>query len=1451
MTRTIIKTLMLWGCAICLLPAHAQSINTKIVAQTTCNTSVSVPVVVTNCNGVGAVSLKLNYNSNLLTYAGYQNAHTALSSGLLSISANTTRISISWAGSTPFSIGNDTLLWLQFTGVPGTSTMSWDTQTPGSCEYSDGNGQILAATYTNGNIVINQLPSINVQPVDKVVLNGLATSFSVSASGTGLTYRWQMSTNGGITFANTPTSSPYSGTTGATLNINPASLAMNSYQYRCFVGGTCPPAVLSDAGLLTVIEPVVTSITGFSTCPDTIIIPVNVTNFTDIGAFSLVLTYNGNTLNFLGTQNLNPALSAGSFVANSTGNDLFLSWSAQNAATFGNGTLLELLFVASTGTSTLNWDTQTAGFCEYSDGNGTILNTLWQNGSMTVHALPQVTNQPADRTIAMTQQTIFAVSASGTGLTYRWQVSTDGGLNYSNLSNGGHYSGTTGTTLTVSNAALVLSGNMYRCAVSGTCQTDVLSAPATLTVLTNIITTCPSYTVCPGITQVAVTLKEFSGIGAASLALSYNTAVLSYSGFQNVHPALSGGLFSVNAAGGKVYISWSHTQPATIPYGDTLVELVFNSAPGTSPLTWDTQTPGNCEYSMTNGQIVYSTWVNGSLTFQQPPVINTQPVNKTIYGLGSTTFSVSASGTGLNYRWQVSTDGGNSWNNLNNGSPYSGVTTNTLTVNPAIETMNGFQYRCFVFGTCAPPATSTHALLTVTTTAVVTSVVNTAYSCAGVVNLPINVANCNNVGGISLVLKYDTTKLIYQGYNSAHPQLNGGLLIVNNTQGKIYISWASTTPAFIANGILLKLNFIANVGTSTTLTWNNLVSGNCEYSDPQGNIITSLYNNGTINVTNVYPVYTENANAFICQGDTLVFGTQLLTTAGVYTETFSSVQGCDSTVTLTLGIYPLPVLTCTADTSSCVNQTPYLLQGAMPAGGAYSGTGVDTGYFNPAAAGLGNHVLAYTYTDGNQCTNTCSFNMQVKPMPIVSCPADFSISMNAPPLTLTGGLPTGGTYSGPGVTANVFFPSTVPTGNNTLTYTYQDPVTLCFNSCDFTAYVYDPSLVACLGNLVVCIDDGAIMLNQGIPAGGTYSGNGVSGTTFDPQTAGQGTHAITYNYDNGLVIGQCSFTITVTIPFVHHDYMAICQNDSTLWRGQFYSLQGIYYDSLVANYGGCDSVFVLHLTINQTFEFTENIAMCQGDTYIWRGNSYSTTGTYYDSQSTVHGCDSVFVLQLTVNPVFGYSENASVCSGNSYLWHGQSYTVTGTYYDSLHTMHGCDSIFVLYLTVNPTYEFTENTSICNGGSYSWHGQNLSTQGTYYDSLSTVLGCDSVYVLHLTVNPVYEFIENADICNGATYLWHGQNLSTQGTYYDSLSTVQGCDSVYILNLTVHPTYEFTENAAICNGDSYNWHGQNLSTQGSYYDSLSTVQGCDSVYILNLTVHPTYEFTENAAICNGAS
>ena len=66
----------------------------------------------------------------------------------------------------------------------------------------------------------------------------------------------------------------------------------------------------------------------------------------------------------------------------------------------------------------------------------------------------------------------------------------------------------------------------------------------------------------------------------------------------------------------------------------------------------------------------------------------------------------------------------------------------------------------------------------------------------------------------------------------------------------------------------------------------------------------------------------------------------------------------------------------------CISAAPFALSGGLPNGGTYSGPGVSGGMFNPSVAGVGTHVLAYTYTDGFSCTNAAQSTITVDNIPV-------------------------------------------------------------------------------------------------------------------------------------------------------------------------------------------------------------------------------------------------------------------------------------------------------------------------------------------------------------------------------------------------------------------------------------------------------------------------------------
>lgn len=80
---------------------------------------------------------------------------------------------------------------------------------------------------------------------------------------------------------------------------------------------------------------------------------------------------------------------------------------------------------------------------------------------------------------------------------------------------------------------------------------------------------------------------------------------------------------------------------------------------------------------------------------------------------------------------------------------------------------------------------------------------------------------------------------------------------------------------------------------------------------------------------------------------------------------------------------------------------------------------------------------------------------------------------------------------------------------------------------------------------------------------------------------------------------------------------------------------------------------------------------------------YDTTVTY----QTAFGCDSVVNYSITVNPSYNFTDNdTTIKSGSSFVWHGQTITAAGTYTDAQQTAEGCDSIFTITVTVESGIE---------------------------------------------------------------------------------------------------------------------------------------------------------------------
>jgi hypothetical protein len=143
----------------------------------------------------------------------------------------------------------------------------------------------------------------------------------------------------------------------------------------------------------------------------------------------------------------------------------------------------------------------------------------------------------------------------------------------------------------------------------------------------------------------------------------------------------------------------------------------------------------------------------------------------------------------------------------------------------------------------------------------------------------------------------------------------------------------------------------------------------------------------------------------------------------------------------------------------------------------------------------------------------------------------------------------------------------------------------------------------------------------------------------------------------------------------------------------------VFRDSLKTVYG-CDSIYELHLYVTPTHLFEEYITKCADENLTWRkfNLDHVPVGTYfyYDSLTTVtYGCDSVYHLYLTVNDTTSEVIYDTICRTESYNLHGVHIYEPGYYYDTTLNEWGCHHFTHLYLEViEPTVPIAWADSIC-------------------------------------------------------------------------------------------------------------------------------------------------------------
>ena len=332
------------------------------------------------------------------------------------------------------------------------------------------------------------------------------------------------------------------------------------------------------------------------------------------------------------------------------------------------------------------------------------------------------------------------------------------------------------------------------------------------------------------------------------------------------------------------------------------------------------------------------------------------------------------------------------------------------------------------------------------------------------------------------------------------------------------------------------------------------------------------------------------------------------------------------------------------------------------------------------------------------------------------------------------------------------------------------------------------------------------------------------------------------------------------------DSLTICQNQLPIsYCDSLFNptdLSNNAFDISISNLSSylCDSLHSLHLVVDTNTHATSSFSINQNDLpFLFNGlslsiDSLSIDGNYGSYSSTItisnqHGCDSIIDFSLLVALNSDTTIFDTVClnqlplSWNNVIFdstdfNSQLSSFNSTKSTTILASNGADSNITMSLTINRSYLFNENLSICqNQFPLDWHGLSIDSDQADNDTISatllTSLGCDSVYYLQLVVNDTFSVVETVESCE--PYMWYDGNTYFSDTIgpHIALFSYSGCDSIVTLDFRISaPTYTYITDS-FCNGTVYYFNDQPLSLGGTYADTLQTTEHCDSIVSLTLT------------------
>ena len=319
-------------------------------------------------------------------------------------------------------------------------------------------------------------------------------------------------------------------------------------------------------------------------------------------------------------------------------------------------------------------------------------------------------------------------------------------------------------------------------------------------------------------------------------------------------------------------------------------------------------------------------------------------------------------------------------------------------------------------------------------------------------------------------------------------------------------------------------------------------------------------------------------------------------------------------------------------------------------------------------------------------------------------------------------------------------------------------------------------------------------------------------------------------------------------------------NDRTICENDIATIGAIGYDSIECNYSWAPAGMVE----NPSYAITQTVPLAADQEFIL--TTITSCGDTIKVDTVMVTLNALNANVATSSPICegdGLTLNATptgLGSGN-YAWVGPMGTfggaglsnvtimpfpnpIPGGWYYCTVTDGNCSDTDSAFVVSNPTYNITDDVSVCENVLYTYPDGTQSTitaNESHVSSLTTVAGCDSIVTTNVTMVVAYTFTENVTACENELYTYPDGTISTitaNESHVSNLLSTGGCDSIITTNVAMVLPYSNTIPVSVCNGDDYTYADGtvsiNITSNESYTSTFTSIAGCDSLIIEEITI-----------------